>query len=355
MSLEYGQISLENGEVAEARNSFAELMNHPDLPALPNLAYEARWGYARALEASGHLEEAVAEFEGLLKVVSPQADPDRWAWLHIALCRCHRERGDFTTGATMGEDGLRRLIQDHTLWTEPMVMLGATLLSVYNERGDLVHARQFAHQLIERAEEVGSARSRAAAYWNAGLAAYYRGDLNEALRLDERALALLGESDDARNLARLREDCGLLLLRARPDQAERARDLLQQAMQELAASASSEVDDARCATDLAKAEITLGRPSHAVELAQRAVKQLDGAPRLAAAEALIALAEGYMGLDRSEDAVATLRRAAEKLEGMRSSRQAAQAWFDLAELLGRSGDVKQQADAYRRACACVGL
>src|SRR5918992_3442422 len=78
MSLEYGQISLENGEVAEARNSFAELMNHPDLPALPNLAYEARWGYARALEASGHLEEAVAEFQGLLKVVSPQGDPDCW-------------------------------------------------------------------------------------------------------------------------------------------------------------------------------------------------------------------------------------------------------------------------------------
>ncbi|HEX6472722.1 MAG TPA: helix-turn-helix domain-containing protein [Streptosporangiaceae bacterium] len=356
MTLQYGHMSLQNGEVDEARASFAEVMGHRDLHAFPDLVYDARWGHALALEAAGELEPAVAELERLATTLSPRHDPDRWAFLHIALCRCHREAGDFGAGAEAGERGLHHLTEAHTRWTESMVMLGATLLSIYYERGDLIHAQQFAKRLIDRAEEVGSARARAAAYWNAGIAMGRRGDLNEALRLEERALALLGESDDARNLARLRGDCGLLLLRARPDQAERARDLIQRARSALAAGAASEIDDAKYATNLAKAEITLGRPSEAVKLAKGAIEHLGGdAPRFAVADALIALADGYMSLDLHEEAAEALRKAAETLEGMRSSRQAAQAWFDLAELFGRTGDMKQRADAYRRACACVGL
>lgn len=352
-ALQYGELSLRNGETEEARNVFARIAANPDLSALPDLKYAAHWGHALAQEACGSLEVAVAEFEVLLSSVSPETDPDRWAKLHVALCRCHRERGDFRAAAETAEFGLHKLTAAQARWTEATVTLGATLLGVFCERGDLVHSRQFAGRLIEHAEEVGSARAKAAAYWNAGVAADYRGDVSEALRQEERALALMGESDDARNIARLRADCGRLSLRAR--QAERARDLIQQARAELAASDASEIDDARCLTELAKIENALGRPSAAAEFAQQAIKHLEGGPRFASADALIALADAYMGLDQQDDAVATLRRAAERLEAMRSSRQAAQAWFDLAELHGRNGDEKQRANAYRRACACMGL
>jgi hypothetical protein len=70
---------------------------------------------------------------------------------------------------------------------------------------------------------------------------------------------------------------------------------------------------------------------------------------------LIVLANGYVGLDQTDSAVSVLQQAAETLEGMQSQRQAAQTWFDLAELLGRTGDEKQRAQAYRHACACAGL
>jgi tetratricopeptide (TPR) repeat protein len=355
MALKYGEISLENGEVEEARGSFAKILNHPSLSALPDMMYEVRWGFARALEASGDLENAVAELENLVNLISPAEDPDRWAWLHIALCRCYRERGEFSAGVRAGEEGLRRLGEVQTRWTESTVMLGVTLLGVFYERGDLVYANQLAKRLIARAEDVGSARARAAAYWNAGVLAEYRGDADEGLRLGERALALLGESDDTRNLARLRTECGRLMLRARPDQAERARDLIQQARHELVGSAASEIDEARCAVELAKAEIALGRPAEAVTLAQEAIELLGNDQRFLAAEVLIVLANGYVGLDKTEAAISVLQQAAETLEGMQSQRQAAQTWFDLAELLGRTGDEKQRAQAYRHACACAGL
>jgi tetratricopeptide (TPR) repeat protein len=355
MILKYGQISLENGEVEEARASFAKILNHPSMSALPGMTYEARWGLAQALEAGGDLENAVAEFENLVAVISPEEDPDRWAWLHIALCRCYRERGDFSAGVNAGEEGLRRLGEVQRSWTESTVMLGVTLLGVFFERGDLIYADQLARRLIARAEDVGSARARAAAYWNAGMVAEYRGDAGEGLRLGERALALLGESDDTRNLARLRMECGRLMLRAHPDQADRARDLIRQARQELADCAASKIDRVRCVTELAKAEIALSQPAEAVKLAKEAIELLGADQRFLSADILIVLANGYVGLDQTDEAVSVLQQAAETLERMQSQRQAAQTWFDLAELLGRTGDEKQRAQAYRHACACAGL
>ena len=353
--LQYAHIALQNGEVEEARAKYAEAVQHPDISAFPELTYEARWGHALALEARGLLDDAVAEFDSLVAGVSPETDPDRWAWLHIALCRCHRERGDFGAGVAAGERGLDRLSGQGKSWTESMVMLGATLLSVFYERGDLVHARQFAERLIERAEEVSSTTARAAVYWNAGIAAEYRGELDEALRLVERALALLGENDDARNLARLREDYGRLLLRARPDQAQRAHDILRKAGQELADSAAGSVDYAQCLADLARAEIVLGRPKEAVRLATDALKRLEGDSRLQTAGALIVLGRGHAGLGLRDEAGEVLAQAAEQLEGMRASRHAAQAWLDLAELLKEAGSEKKSVEAYRHALACAGL
>lgn len=353
--MQYAELSLQNGEVAEARDSFAKVIGHPDLIALPGLRYEARWGYARALEACGELEGAVSELEGLAELVSPEGNLDDWAWLHLALCRCHRERGDFSAAIEVGERGLEMLAKLQDRWLESGVMLGATLLSVFCEQGDLVHARHFADRLVRYAEEVGSVRARAAAYWQAGVAADHRGDLEDALRLEERAVALLGESDDARNIARLREECGRLLLRVGPEQAGRARDLLLAARQELAASSAGSIDDARCLTTMAKAEIALGRHDEAIKLAQQALGIAGDARRLVAAEALIVLGQSYVRLGRRDEAVPTLKEAAKQLEDMHATRHAAQAWFEVAELLGEVGDYIGRAHAYRKACACVGL
>jgi transcriptional regulator with XRE-family HTH domain len=241
-TLEYAQIALQNGAAAEARIRFSEVLTDPALADLPALAHEARWGHALALEATGALEEAISDLELATEMLSPLSEPERWAEVHTALSRCHRERGDLARSIQVGEDALDRLTAAGGPWTDTMVMLGSTILAGYEQRGDLAYARQLAEILIERAEAIGSPRALMAAYWNAAWVADLRSETREALRLSERAIALLGEEDDPRNLPRLRAVYAHFLLRVHPDQAERALELMHQAEREMDASSASTVD-----------------------------------------------------------------------------------------------------------------
>jgi tetratricopeptide (TPR) repeat protein len=359
VTLEYAEIALQNGAATEARARFAEVLASSDTAALPELLHEARWGHALAMEAAGDLEEAIVELRELTAAASIEIDQEHWARVHVALSRCLRERGDLSESVQVAEDALRHLTASGGEPTDVSVHLGATLLAAFIERGDLVRARQLADQLINRAERIGSPKGRMAAYWEAAYVAEIRGEYDEGLMLAERALLLLGEDDDPRNLSRLRLAYASLLLRARPTEAERARQLLLRTRDDIAASSAGEIDMAWCLTELARAETSLGRPDEAVELAGEAIAMLGESPRRAAAWALTVLGEAYVRLDRRAEAVDALTQAATHLEAMESSRDAAQAWFDLAELLGETGQAGgvegQRLSAYRRALTCVGL
>jgi transcriptional regulator with XRE-family HTH domain len=359
VTLEYAEIALQNGAATEARARFAEVLASSDAAALPELLHEARWGHALAMEAAGDLEEAIVELWQLTAAASLEVDREHWARVHVALSRCLCERGDLSESVQVAEDALRRLTASGAESTDASVHLGATLLAAFIERGDLVRARQLADQLIDRAERIGSPKARMAAYWEAAYVAEIRGEYDEGLVLAERALLLLGEDDDPRNLSRLRLAYASLLLRARPAEAERARQLLLRTQDDIAASSAGEIDMACCLTELARAETALGRPGEAVELAGTAIAMLGESPRRAAAWALTVLGEAYVRLDRRAEAVDALTQAATHLEAMESSRDAAQAWFDLAELLGETGQAAgvegQRLAAYRRALTCVGL
>jgi tetratricopeptide (TPR) repeat protein len=350
-------MALENGEAPEALERFGEVVRQPDLTAFPDLGYEARWGYALALEACGRVEEAIGELEKIAASVSPEYDHDRWAQAYMVLCRCHRNADAYEAAATTGEFGLRRLVQVSERWTDSMVMLAATVLSVHICRGDLAYARQFAGRLIDRADEVGSVLARAAACWNAGTIAYYLGDMAEALRLEGRALALFGESDDPRNLARLNAEYGNLMLCARPSNAEQAKELILRAREQLDASSAGASDRAECDIYLARAEIALDRPEEAVRHAASAVERLAGSAWLERADALIILGYGMRRSGHEDEAAEALRKAEEQLSKLAVNRRAAQSWFELAELMAELDTFSESAttDAYLRALACVGL
>ncbi|TNY35803.1 helix-turn-helix domain-containing protein [Thermomonospora catenispora] len=356
VTLDYAEIALQNGAAAEARARFADVLASTDAVALPELLAQARWGHALALEAAGELEDAIEELRRLTQETSAEADLEQWARVHVALSRCLRERGDISASVEVAEEALRKLLASGAEATDGAVHLGASLLAAYIERGDLVRARQLAEQLIERAERIGSPKARMAAYWEAAYVAEVRGDYEEGMALAERALPLLGALDDARSLSRLRIVYAGLLLRARPDQAERARELLVRTREGINSSAAGEIDVALCLIELARAETALGRPAEAVDLAHEALDLLGDAPRRASAMALTVLGEAYVRLGRTEDAIEVLTRAAACMEEMESTREAAQAWFDLAELLGETGAADgPRLGAYRRALACVGL
>jgi tetratricopeptide (TPR) repeat protein len=354
-TLRYAQIALDNGATEEARTCFAEVLTHPALADLPALAHEARWGHALALEATGGIDEAIFELNEAASLTSPQADPDRWAELHIALSRCHRERGDFANAIDTGEAALRTLTETTGQWSDAMVMLGATVLAAYIARGDLAYANQFAQVLIDRAEAIGSPKALMAAYWNAGFVAESRGQFDDALKLAERAMALLGEEDDSRNLSRIRDAYASFLLEAHPERAEEAREVLLNAERALEASSASTVDLSINLVVQARAEMLLGRPVEAAALARRAVELLEGTTGVEIADAYTVLGEAYSRLGRREEAVMALSQAGEYLEKMEAHRPAARAWFDLAELLGAADQHDGQKAAFQRALSCMNL
>jgi tetratricopeptide (TPR) repeat protein len=354
-TLRYAQIALENGAADEARTFFAEVLAHPALVDLPALAFEARWGHARALEAIGSLDLAIAELFRAAEMISPTTNADQWAELHMALGRCYREQGDLATSIAVGERALDELTETGGPWTDAMVMLGATTLGTYYYRGDLVYAHQLAQSLIGRAEAIGSPRALMAVYWNAAFVVQARGDFEAGLKLAERAIALLGEENDPRSLGRLRMALATMLLDAHPEQAERARQLTLEAEQELAASSASTVDMAWCLTTQARAELLLDNPVEAAAIAQRATGLLAGTAKLALAQTLTILSEAHSRLGHQEEAVAVLFQAIEYMEKMEAHRPAARTWFDLAELLGAAGRVDGQKAAFERALSCMDL
>ncbi|MFD0904330.1 helix-turn-helix domain-containing protein [Actinomadura sediminis] len=356
VTLDYAEIALRNGAAEEARARYAEVLASADAIALPDMLHQARWGHALALEAAGELEDAIAGLVALAEEVSAEDDLDHWARVHVALSRCLRERGDAGAGVQAAEGALRHLIATGADATDAAVHLGAALLAAFVERGDLVRARQLAGQLVERAERIGSPRARMLAYGEAAYVAEIRGAYEEGVELAERALMLAGDGEDPRDLDRIRVGYAGLLLRARPEQAARARDLLARVRGDGGVGAAGEIDVAWCLTELARAETVLGRPGEAVRLAEEALDLLGDAPRRAAAGALTVLGEACLKLGRRERATEALTRAATCLEQMEASREAAQAWFDLAEVLAETGPADEaRMAAYRRALTCAGV
>ncbi|WP_283133857.1 helix-turn-helix domain-containing protein [Rhizohabitans arisaemae] len=350
----YASLALENGEVTEARDRYAELLRDQSLSAVPSLKYRAEFGYALALEACGELEAAARQLVELQDLGEARGlESSSRIAIAIALCRTYRELGDLSESVNAGE----RALQQESVhgWTDDLVELGSTLLGAYYKRGDLMRGRQLASELLEIADRLGTPRSRVAAVWNAAFIADAVGQGDEAIALIERALAIHGETGDARNLARLRGAYAMLLIRNRPEDVEQIRQMLGKLQRDLAESAAGTIDVARCEVIIARIEVMIGDPAGAIARVRGAMTPLTGAPRNLLAEANMLLANAYLLRGESDEAAAELVSAADRLEKMQASRPAAEAWFGVAELQDRIGDSEASSESYRRALACAGL
>ena len=214
---------------------------------------------------------------------------------------------------------------------------------------------RIARQAIRRAEDSGSSAAQAAAYWNASIYESERGGLVPAIALAERALELLGQGDDRRNIARLQGEVGLMMLRLDPPEPADAERHLKRARRDLAASSGGPIDLARCDVGLAEARILMGDSARAKDLATSALKLVEGrSPDVAAATyAVLGKAAAAEGDNRL--ASAHYRSAIAELTSAGQDRGAAQLWLDLGTELELLGDAEAAADAYRRAAVASGL
>lgn len=352
LSIRYADLALKSGEASEAERRFREVLASLGDRNLGRIADEAAWGHARALEALGRLKEAAAAFEHLRERTK---DEDLRLQSTVAVCRCYRELGDLVRAVEVGENARRRLTDLGLLATTDGIKLVVTLAAAYYERGDATRALILVEDALHDAEAIDSPAARAAAYWNASSLLSERNQLPEALALAERALALLSEGDDERNLARLRVEYGGLLLRASPPDAERALEVLTRAQASLEQQDGTPVDRAYCHEMLGRASLLMGQLDVAEEHAADALRLLGEDPRLETSSIFALRGQVALAADDNRAAKRHYRHAAALLTTAGAGRGASALWAELGAALEGLGDTAGSRDAYRAGMACLGI
>lgn len=353
--LRFAELALRNGDAAAAGERFAKVLATAERGGYEDVADDALWGLSRAQEGLGQLETAIQGFETLIRQPRLATTVSR-TLVTIALCRSYAQCGDVSRAIDLGESALHILDagQISSPDCDEAVELACTLVGCYYERGDLMRAHLLARRAVVVAERSGSWRARAAAYWEAGLVADARGDLRAARTYTDRALALYSEGDNARAAALLRIVSGALLLHMpEPDVAEAER-FLRRALRELP-DVGSPLDIAMAETELARCQLLMGRPDLAVGTATAALERLLPGPRLETARARAVLGDAELAQGDMRAAVGSYTQAAQELQRLGASRQAAEVWCHLGEAFSEMGLVTEANAAYRQAVQAVGI
>jgi transcriptional regulator with XRE-family HTH domain len=352
LTLDFAELSLESGEFIEAESRAREALDRARRTSQDELVLRGRYLLARALEGQGSLDEAIMELEPLVAAKTGGVLRIKSA---IALCRCFRESGDLNNSIEVGERVLDQLAGTPLDASDEAVQMAVTLAAAYYERGDAGQAVRTCRKAVTKAETLTSPTARASAYWNASMMEAFQGSVSDAVPLAERALALMSEGQDSRNLARLRTQLGSMQLRLDPPDVKEAQLNLELAARELEESSAGSVDIARNDVALARAHFLDGNTVKAREMSSFVhLTVRETAPILAAdAKTLEGQAAAQDG--RSAVAADAYREAVFILTGIGADRGAAQLWFELAGLLEEIGEFDAARDAYRSAAASAGL
>lgn len=351
LALRYAELSLESGDVAVAEERAATLLRSADLLSVRDTV-DAHYLHARSLESLGRIDDAITELE---EVIAAGTATLRWLPASTALSRCLRESGDLNRAIEVGNATLAQLAEAGLAGTDDAVQLAVTVAAAFFARGDVSHAIRLARSASADADAIGSAQARGSAYWNASVFEAGRGSTDAAIPLAERALALLGEGNDARNLARLRCQLGRMLLRSDPPEHVEALAVLRQAREEMTHSSASQVDFARCDATSARALLMAGDLDAARDLAAAAAAASEDLAPMVAADALAVLGQVAAGGGDQRLAREHYRNAVARLTAVGADRTAAQLWLELGALLDEAGDAEAARDAYLSAAVSTGL
>jgi tetratricopeptide (TPR) repeat protein len=352
LALDLAELALASGNIDEALAGSAEVMRRTEDGALPEVRLHGGYVRGLALEAAGQLDAAILTLEDLL-VEAPQGRVSLSC--AIALSRCYRESGDLARAIDTGTETLRVLDACGLEGGDEAVQLTVTVAAAHFERGDVGHAVRICERAMERAEKLGSPKAKASAYWNASVMRSKKGEVEAAVPLAKKALALLETGGDLRNLARLRSELGICQLRLDPPAVEDAQLNLEQARRELEWSSASPIDTARNKLALARADFLSGDLARAVERADEVYAVARTQAPLLAADALVLQGQIAVCAGDTGSAQSTYREAILALSSIGADRGAAQLWFELGGLLEEIGATDEARDAYRRAAASTGL
>ncbi|GAA5149159.1 hypothetical protein GCM10023340_24040 [Nocardioides marinquilinus] len=350
LELDYVELDLRTGAAEQALTRVMRVLEEPDVP--PDVERRGYYLKALALEAGGRLDDAVVVLEDAVGSFPPGVSLIQAL---IALSRCYREEGDLARACEVGERA-EALLDDAALrGTAEGVQLAVTVAAAFHERGDVHHALRLCRRAVESAEQLDSPTARASAYWNSSIVHSRAGDVDAALPLAQKAIALLEQGNDARNMARLRLQLGVLQLQLDPPELDGAVLNFNRARDEMDWNDASALDRSRVQLGLARARLLIGETEEAQRLAEDCLTATAGISPLAAAEARTLSGRALIAAGRVEEAVEQFRHAILELSAVGADRGAAQLWFELGGLLQEHGAVSEALDAFRRAAASTGL
>jgi tetratricopeptide (TPR) repeat protein len=165
----------------------------------------------------------------------------------------------------------------------------------------------------------------------------------------------MAEGQDSRNLARLRTQVGIMQLELDPPDLESAHQQLDQAAEELPWCSASPVEIAVNELARARAFLLQGDLDRAEEICRQTFDVANSDAPDTAAQARAVLGQIQVARGDVETAKATYRQAVFFLTAAGGDLDAAQLWFDLADLLEDVGDLDAAREAYRSAAASTGL
>src|SRR4051794_13408155 len=144
LDLRFAEVALRSGDRTTARDRFAAA--HEQAIAMGDAyaaeQHEALYGLARADEALGNLDAAVANFEVLLAADDLPSSVNR-VTVQMWLCRAYTQVGELGRAIDLGEAALAdigSLDAAGTVVSDQTVELASTLVAAYYERGDLTRA-----------------------------------------------------------------------------------------------------------------------------------------------------------------------------------------------------------------------
>lgn len=351
LEIGFARLALANGAAEEARDRLLAL----DLSTIaPRHHAEALEALASAYDALGQLEESVGVLEPLLASARAERRALDAAALATSLVMSYHDAGDLGRSIELGEAVLAETEAQGISGTDEHLRLAATVLWSYVERGDLLFATHRASELIRIADAHGTRRGRGSIYWNASLVAEGRGDVAEARRLTERALAYLGEGAASRDVPRLRLHYAWLVLRADPPEPQLALDQLELARASLEL-VGSEIDLARCIFETGRARLMLGDPVTAEELAHDGLTRLESDAILDTCNGRILLGDARAARGDIRGAEEAYRWAAEMLGMMSAGRESASVWRGLGDRMLEHGDLHGAVRAYDSALQEAGI
>lgn len=352
LAVDYARLDLSSGAPERGRERLLSL----DLESTTDaVRVQAELALAHAHEMCGDLESAIVLLEEVLARARAAGSRLDAAAAATPLVVYSVQSGDLVRAVELGEAQMRELEDEGLAGVDEHLRLGSSLLWAYAERGDLHFAALRAEGLIRQAESLGTPRGRGSVYWNAAIVADRRGDYTTAKRYTERALALLGEYCDARDLPRLRLNYAHVLLRCDPPEVAVAEEQLDQ-VEPLLAVAGSVTDLTVLDVERSRVHLLRGEARRAEELARRAIDRLGDDPRLEACAARLAIGDAlYAHEGMQAGAVEAFVWAAEQFEVMSAPREAAAAWRRLADRLREGGRHSEAMDAFDRALRAVGF